>query len=81
LNPKAVQPAPFAEPLSFPLSSGWVAFFQGLFAGAQPQGGPTAKRPTEPVQFQYYFDTNLGKPIFCKTAKPVVWVDAAGTTV
>lgn len=82
MNPKAVSPAPFAEPLAFPLSAGWVSFFQGLFAGAQPQGGTTAARPTNPALYQYYFDTTLDKPIFCKQVTPsVIWVDATGASV
>lgn len=43
--------------------------------------GETAVRPTEPKVSECYFDTTLGKPIWCKSLSPIVWVDAAGTTV
>lgn len=82
MNPKAVTPAPFAEPLAWPLSPGWVSYFQGLFAGAQPQGGSTANRPIAPALYQYYFDTTLGIPIFCNQVSPTVaWCDATGVSV
>lgn len=52
----------------------------------------TANRPPRPYQGMSYFDTTLGKPVWCKTAAvidtatdtittPAVWVDATGTTV
>ena len=82
MNPRAVIKAPFEQPLTNPLSAPWVAFFQGLFTGAQPQGGTTALRPTNPVLYQPYFDTTLGKPIWCKQISPsVTWVDATGASV
>lgn len=45
-----------------------------------PQAGTTAARPATPVVGDPYFDTTLGKPVWCKTASPVVWVDASGVT-
>jgi hypothetical protein len=81
MNPKAVTPAPFAEPISNS-STGWVSFFNGLLKGFQPQGGTTAQRPTAPALWQDYFDTTLGYKITCKQITPsVVWVNGAGTTV
>ena len=45
-------------------------------------GGPTANRPAHPQQFQSYFDTNLGFPIWCSQVNPaVVWVTASGVAV
>lgn len=41
-------------------------------------GGPTADRPSSPEQFEFYFDTDLGKPIYYFDS---IWVDATGTTV
>lgn len=42
---------------------------------------PTSQRPSLPVIGQHMFDTTLGKPIWCKSLNPVVWVDATGTAV
>jgi hypothetical protein len=81
MNPKAVTPAPLNDQ-SLPASPAWAMFFQGLFAGAQPQGGTTAQRPAAPALYQLYFDTTLGYHISCKQVTPsIVWVDGAGTTV
>lgn len=45
-------------------------------------GGTTAGRPASPYRYQYYFDTDLGQPIFASQITPsVVWVNAAGVTV
>lgn len=41
----------------------------------------TATRPAAPFVGQGTFDTTLGKPIWCKSLNPVVWVDATGTAV
>jgi hypothetical protein len=82
MNPKAVTPAPFAEPLAYPLNSGWTMFFQGLFKGSQPQYGTTAERPTNPALWQQYGDTTLNKPIWCNQITPsVTWIDATGASV
>lgn len=53
--------------------------------------GTTAERPFEPLKGMIYFDTDLSKPIWCKTETArdtdgtkladAVWVDATGTTV
>jgi hypothetical protein len=53
--------------------------------------GGTAQRPTKPNQGEFYFDGNINKPIWCKTAAildgggnvttAAVWVDATGATV
>jgi hypothetical protein len=44
--------------------------------------GATASRPASPVVGQVFYDTTLGKPIYCKVggASPT-WTDSAGTTV
>lgn len=42
------------------------------------QGDTTANRPLTPVNYQRYFDTTLGKPIWWNGTN---WVDAAGTIV
>lgn len=45
-------------------------------------GGTTAQRPATPPQFQNYFDTTLGLPIWASQVTPtVVWVNAAGVPV
>lgn len=42
------------------------------------QGGTTANRPSTPANYEFYFDTDLGKPIWYDGTN---WVDATGTTV
>lgn len=62
-----------------------VIKFKDQFSTVYPfqliRSGATASRPSAPVVGQRYFDTTLGKPIWCKTASPVAWVDATGATV
>lgn len=41
----------------------------------------TAKRPTNPLIGQHSFDTTIGKPIWCRSLNPNVWVDGQGTVV
>jgi hypothetical protein len=44
--------------------------------------GTTGNRPTVGLYVGYpYFDTTLGKPVWCKTTSPVAWVDSTGTAV
>ena len=45
-----------------------------------PDAGLTVNRPLNPVDGQFYFDDDLGKPIWYK-ASTLVWVDATGATV
>ena len=42
------------------------------------QGGDTASRPSSPKDYQFYFDTDLGHPIWWDGSN---WVDAQGNTV
>lgn len=55
---------------------------EGL-ANAETRSGPTAARPTTSMQFRFigmpYFDTDLGLPVFLKTASSSVWVKADGS--
>jgi hypothetical protein len=45
-------------------------------------GGPTSKRPADPVMGQQYLDSTIGKPIWAASVAPnVVWKDAAGVIV
>ena len=45
------------------------------------QSGTTAQRPIPTYIGEVYFDTDLGKPIWCKTVETPVWVDSTGTVV
>jgi hypothetical protein len=46
------------------------------------ESGATESRPTSPVIGQVFYDTTLGKPIYCKVGGSTpTWTDAAGTTV
>ena len=43
--------------------------------------GATADRPTQDLFIgQVYFDTTLGLPIWLKSVRPSVWVDATGAS-
>jgi Chaperone of endosialidase len=53
-----------------------------ILARFEPLGGPTSKRPADPVIGQQYLDSTLGRPIWAAQISPaVVWKDAAGVTV
>ena len=41
-------------------------------------GGSTADRPSSPIDYMMYFDTDLGQPIWYNGTE---WVDATGTIV
>jgi len=60
----------------------WAGVFSRwhtIISSAQ-QSGTTAQRPTKVLWIgRRYFDTTLGKPVYVKTAAPVVWVDGVGT--
>ena len=65
----------------------WAHFFtalQGLEYSAT-RNGPSTSRPNSTMPFRYvgmpFFDTDLGKPIFLKTASSNAWVDATGSAV
>lgn len=60
----------------------WYTWFQQVYTicFAAQQSGTTAQRPTTLIWVgRRYFDNSLGKPVFVKSANPVVWVDGAGT--
>ena len=71
-----LQPVPPAGP-----DSRWMNSLQETVNAAFADNRPTAKRPPVPVIGQHTFDTTLGKPIWCKSLNPVVWVDATGAAV
>ena len=56
-----------------------------LFERVSDLEAPKITREDDPKVGQCVFDTTLGKPIWCKTAKTdttaAVWVDATGATV
>lgn len=46
------------------------------------ESGTTAQRPTSKLWVgRQYYDKTLNKPIWVNSVNPVVWKDAAGTTV
>jgi hypothetical protein len=56
--------------------SGSSLMWEPVGGGAgSAQGGPTSARPASPVQYQSYFDTTLGLPIWYTGS---TWVNAAG---
>jgi hypothetical protein len=49
---------------------------------ALQQKGATADRPLTPTVGLVFFDTTLGKPIWCKeVGSPNIWIDGTGTVV
>ena len=46
-----------------------------------PTNGTTSQRPTVAAVGQQYLDTTLGQPIWCISASPVTWINAAGVSV
>ena len=56
-----------------------------LFERVSDLETPKITREDNPKVGQCVFDTTLGKPIWCKTAKTdttaAIWVDATGATV
>lgn len=46
------------------------------------QSGPTADRPDSNLWIgRFYYDTDLGKPIWVNSVRPTVWHDASGAVV
>lgn len=45
------------------------------------QSGSTSNRPAQPTVGMVFFDTTLGKPIWCKNTSPITWVDSTGAIV
>lgn len=63
------------EKVNFP----WLQWFSQVNAvvNAAQQSGSTADRPTRFLWLgRRYYDTDLGKPVFVRAVKPVVWRDA-----
>lgn len=69
-----------AQTTIFGLSQEIVKMFQRVsLAFNEPDHGVTASRPTLDLTVgQFYFDEDLGKPIWWDSAQ---WVDGAGTPV
>lgn len=68
------------------ISDGYRNFFNAVFniLTGLTSSGTTAQRPTATRLLwpgYMYFDTTLGKPIWVKTVKPLVFVDATGAPV
>lgn len=62
----------------------WLMWFDRIhtICAAAQQAGETADRPVSRLWIgRCYFDETLGKPVWVKSVKPVVWVDASGTPV
>jgi hypothetical protein len=56
----------------------WNTVFQFLMG----LSGTTTNRPVTNLYVGLpYFDSTLGKPVYCKSINPIVWVDAMGTQV
>lgn len=70
----------FTDKKAFKFS--WYTWFQQVYTicFAAQQSGTTAQRPDKLIWIgRRYFDSDLGKPVFVKSANPVVWVDGVGT--
>lgn len=67
-----------------PTPNAWIVWINKLWvtAGSVDNSGATADRPTKNLFVgRPYFDATLGKPIWLKSVRPTVWVDATGTSV
>lgn len=53
----------------------WWCGATGSSGGAAPIGGPTSGRPGSPIDFEYYYDTTLGLPVWWDGGQ---WTNAAG---
>ena len=65
-------------------SVSWLQWFNLVHqtVTAARQSGTTANRPDRLLWIgRRYFDATLGKPVYLKSVKPAVWVDASGATV
>lgn len=58
-----------------------IALAAAVNANLPPSGGNTASRPATPILYQYYFDTDLGLPIWCTQVSSPIWVTASGVPV
>lgn len=59
----------------------WLSRVHEIVMSVQ-QSGTTSERPTKVLWIgRRYFDTTLGKPVYFKSARPDVWVDASGAPV
>lgn len=63
------------------LASNIAAVVSAITEGLSIASGPASSRPAAPTVGYPYLDTNLGMPIWCLSANPVVWVNASGTVV
>lgn len=74
---------PFYTPDS-PISTVWTRWMNKLWivGGSVDNSGTTVQRPAKNLFIgRPYFDTDLGKPIWLKSANPSVWVDSSGTSI
>ena len=65
-------------------SVSWLQWFNLVHqtVTAVRQSGTTANRPDKVLWIgRQYFDTTLGRPVYVRSVKPAVWVDAAGVVV
>lgn len=59
----------------------WFQRVQNVVTAAYGSG-PTSERPDAYLWIgRRFFDTTLGKPVWVKSVKPTVWVDATGTVM
>lgn len=59
----------------------WFSRVQDIVISIQ-QSGASSDRPNKILWVgRTYFDTTLGKPIWLKSVRPDIWVDASGATV
>ena len=66
------------------ITAAWGQWVQRTHNNARTlqQSGPTAERPTKLLWIgRFYYDTDLGMPIWLHAINPIVWHDAAGNPV
>jgi hypothetical protein len=59
----------------------WISLAH-VFLFSVQESGPSTNRPPKRLWIgRRYFDTTLGLPVYVKSVKPTVWVNAAGAVV
>ena len=82
-----MQKPPLADELSDnsgTVPTSWAVWFTNLWmvADSLNSSGLSAKRPMVGLYVgRNFFDTTLNKPIWLKSVRPSVWVDATGVAV
>lgn len=77
-----IEKPPFVQALadaSGNVAPAWIVWFTKLWAQVETGSGPTADRPTKNLFVgKQWYDETLNKPIWVRSVRPTVWLDAVG---